>query len=172
MPIAPLPSLADTARVWVFGGSQPLLGPDADRLIGLVDDFVHYWAAHGSPVVGSRDWRYDRFLLVAADEEATGVSGCSIDSLFRALRAAEGELGVTLLNTSLVFFRDSMGIVHGVDRPRFRDLVRLGEIGHGTTVFDNTVGRLGAVRAGEWERPFSGSWQERAFRTPARVPLP
>lgn len=168
MPITPFPSAPDTARTWVFGASQPILGADAVRLLGRVDAFLRGWQAHGEPVVGTCDWRYDRFLLVAADEEATGVSGCSIDSLFRSLREVENEVGATLLDGSLVFYRDPAGAVLSVDRPRFRELVAVGDVGGTTIVFDNTVGSLGAVRRGEWERPFSGSWQERAFRK-ARV---
>ncbi len=76
----------------------------------------------------------------------------------------ENEIGATLLDGSLVFYRDPAGAVLSVDRPRFRELVASGDIVGTTIVFDNTVGSLGAVRRGEWERRFSGSWQERAFR--------
>ena len=164
MPITPFNSTPDNARVWVFGASQPILGDDAVRLLGRVDAFLRGWHAHGEPVVGSRDWRYDRFLLIAADEEATGVSGCSIDMLYRSLREMENEVGASLLDGSLVFHRDPSGAVLSVDRTRFRAMVAAGDVVGTTIVFDNTVGTMGAVRQGEWERRFSGSWQERAFR--------
>jgi hypothetical protein len=164
VPIFPFASAPDTARTWVFGASQPVLGDDAVRLLSRVDSFLRCWRAHGEPVVGACDWRYDRFLLIAADEHATGVSGCSIDSLFRSLGEVEDEVGATLLDGSLVFYRDPAGAVQSVDRPRFRELVALGEVAGTTIVFDNTVGSVGAIRRGEWERKFAGSWQERAFR--------
>ncbi len=110
MPITPFASTPDAARTWVFGTSQPVLGEDAVRLLARVDGFLRGWRAHGAPVVGACDWRYDRFLLIAADEEATGVSGCSIDSLFRSLREVENEVGATVLDGSLVPFD---GIVLG-----------------------------------------------------------
>jgi hypothetical protein len=168
VPIAPFNAAPDTARIWIFGASQPILGAEATRLLGHVEEFLRGWLAHGEPVVGACDWRYDRFLVVAADEEATGVSGCSIDSLFQTLRAVEDEVGSTLLDGSLVFCRDADGSVQAVTRPRFRELVAGGEVIGGTIVFDNTVASLGALRRGEWERRFSGSWQERAFRKARR----
>jgi len=163
VPIAHFPAVPDAARVWVFGASQPILGDDALSLLSRVEEFLRGWAAHGAPVVGACDWRYDRFLLIAADEEATGASGCSIDSLFRTLRNVEGEIGATLLDGSLVFYRDLAGTVQSLTRPHFRELVAAGDIVAKTIVFDNTVGTMGAVRRGEWERRFAGSWQERAF---------
>ena len=164
MPIVPFNTVPDSARAWIQAAAQPLLGADAERLFCRVETFLRSWAAHGAPVVGAFDWRYDRFLIVAADEAATGVSGCSLDALFRALKEAEAELGVTLLDSSLVFYRDLASAVQALPRADFRQLVEAGDVDARTIVFDNTVGSVGAIRSGDWERPFRGSWQERAFR--------
>jgi hypothetical protein len=37
------------------------------------------------------------------------------------------------------------------------------EVGEETMVFDNTARTVGALRAGEWERPFRESWHAKAF---------
>jgi hypothetical protein len=163
VPILPFDSMPDAARVWVFGTAQPVLGSAAERLVSVVDSFVHGWLAHGQPVVGGFDWRYDHFLLIAADEEATGVSGCSIDSLFRTLKQVEREEGITMLDSSLVWYRDSAGAVQSVTRAEFRELIAADEVGEDTIVFDNTVGSVGGVRGGGWERPAHTSWHGRAF---------
>jgi hypothetical protein len=155
--------MPDSARVWVFAAAQPVVGADAETLLVSVETFIRGWVAHGTPVVGGFDWRYDRFLVVAADEEATGVSGCSIDSLFRTLKGCEGALGVSLLDSSLVFYRDQAGAVQAAPRAEFRELVAAEDVMEDTVVFDNTVGILGGLRHGEWERPLSESWHARAF---------
>jgi hypothetical protein len=100
---------------------------------------------------------------VGADERATGVSGCSIDSLFHALAAAEGATGVTLRDSSLVFYRDAAGEVRSVPRPEFRRLAAAGEVADDTVVFDNTVTTAGDVRAGRWETRLRDAWHARAF---------
>lgn len=155
--------MPDAARVWVFAAPRALSEEEAARLLERVDDFLPRWHAHGHPVVGARDWRHDRFLLVAADEEATGVSGCSTDSLFRVLKEAEREIGTTLLDASRVWFRAADGEVASATRAEFREMVRRGEAGPETTVFDNTAASVGAVRSGAWERPLRESWHARAF---------
>ena len=163
MPPVLFNNLPDDARVWVFGAVQPVVGRDAERLIDAVETFVHGWVAHGEPVVGSCDWRYDHFLIVAADERATGVSGCSIDSLFRTLKALEAEIGASLLDSSPVWYRDSGGHVNAVSRREFRELIEADEVDGATIVFDNTVNTVGQIRHGERERPLSESWHARAF---------
>lgn len=155
--------LPDDARVWVFAASRPLAEAESAALLRGVDGFIEQWAAHGAPVRGARDWRDERFLLVGADERATGVSGCSIDSLFHALAAAEAATGVTLRDSSLVFFRDAAGEVRSVPRPEFRRMAAAGEVADDTVVFDNTVTTAGDVREGRWETRLRDAWHARAF---------
>lgn len=155
--------LPDDARLWVFAASRALTPEESASLLARVDDFLAGWHAHGHAVVGARDLRLDQFLLIAADERATGVSGCSIDSLYRVLQDAERDLQVGLLDSSLVFYRDGDGTVRAASRPDFRELLRDGGIDEDTPVFDNTVRSVGDVRNEAWEKPLRSSWHARAF---------
>lgn len=161
--------LPDDARLWVFAASRPLSAGESAALLERVNHFVSGWLAHGRPVVGAAELRHDRFLLVAADERATGVSGCSIDSLFHTLGGVEAEMGLTLRDAAAVLFRDASGEVRGATRPEFRELARGGAVDAETPVFDNTVSTVGALRAGEWERPLRESWHARAFPVGAKA---
>ena len=153
----PFASLPDAARLWVFSATDAVPPQASPGLLERVDAFLEEWHAHGHPVGGGRDWRYDRFLLIAADEEATGVSGCSTDSLFRVFKAAERELGISLLDSSRVWYRAGEEI-RSESRAEFRERSRRGEIGPETIVFDNTAATVGDVRGGRWERPLRDSW--------------
>jgi len=164
MPAVPFDRIPDDARLWVFATPRPLASGDADALLERVDAFLDGWAAHGAPVVGARDFRHGHFLLIAADERATGVSGCSIDSLFHALSDVERELGTDLRRTSsYVFYRDGSGNVESAERPAFRQLAAAGQVSEDTPVFDNTVGTVGDLRSGGWEKRFGDAWHARAF---------
>lgn len=156
--------MPDDARLWVFAAPTPLDERQERWLREHVEEFVEGWTAHGAPVAGAYDLRSDRFLLVAADEAATGVSGCSIDALTRTLKQAERELGISLLDAaSRVWYRDASGEVRATPRADFRERVRAGEITPDTAVFDNTAPTVGAVRGGRWERPMRESWHGKAF---------
>lgn len=155
--------LPGDARLWIFAASRVLSEAESEALLARVDHFVDGWLAHGHPVVGARDWRHDRFLLVGADERATGVSGCSIDSLFRVLKELEAELGAGLLDRAGVWFRAADGEIRAASRPEFRALLRSGEVGDDTVVFNNTITTVGELNAGRWEVPLRESWHAQAF---------
>lgn len=160
--------MPDSARVWVFGASQQLNGEVAQALGRSVESFISSWLAHGRPVHGAMDWRYGQFLIIVADEEASGVSGCSIDSLFRTLKALEEETGATLLDSSLVWYREGAGEIRAMPRPEFRRMAAAGSVTEETIVFDNTVASVGALRSGEWERRAGDSWHGKAFLAAGR----
>lgn len=157
--------MPDDARVWVFASGKPLDESQEEWLRGHVDGFVSSWVAHGDPVVGASELREHRFLFVAADEAATGVSGCSIDALTRTLKEAERSLGASLLDAaSKVWYRDQSGHVKTLSRSEFGEAVRNGSIDDDTIVFDNTAATVGAIRNGLWERKMKDSWHRRAFQ--------
>jgi hypothetical protein len=157
MPVVEIDDLPDDARTWVFGANNTLEAPVSATLLVEVDRFLSQWKAHGSPLTVGRDWKYGRFLTVAVDQSTAGASGCSIDGLFRALKALEPRLGASLVTSGLVFFRDENGTIQSVDRERFTALGAEGKIQPRTRVFDPTVTTLGEWRA-RFEMDAAKSW--------------
>src|SRR5678815_5444615 len=86
MPRIDFSLLPDDARLWIFAAAEPVIGDRAALLLARVDAYLEQWKAHGSPLTCSRDWREERFLAIAVDQQSTGASGCSIDALFRILQ--------------------------------------------------------------------------------------
>ncbi len=162
MPQVRFDELPEEARVWIFSAERTLDAGERDRLLAHVDRFIAQWAAHDTPLTAGRELRYDRFLFVAVDQRMAGPSGCSIDALVRQMKGLEQELGVELVNHAPVVFRAD-GEIRRVRRDQFAALASAGEVGPQTTVFDNTLTRLGDVRAGRWETPAASAWHGRAF---------
>ena len=162
MPRIAFDELPGDARVWIFAAARPLRPAEQDRLLAEVDRFIAGWGAHDAPLTAGRELRYDRFLFVAVDQRRVGPSGCSIDALVRAMKRLGRELGVELVDHAPVVFREGDEI-RRVARDEFGALAASGAVGPGTTVFDNTLTRLGDVRAGRWETPAANSWHARAF---------
>jgi hypothetical protein len=157
MPLVEFEDLPDSARTWVFGADRSLDQGATDLLLGEVDRFLSQWHAHGSPLAAARDWKYGRFLTVAVDQSTAGASGCSIDGLFRSLKAMEPRLGASLVTSGLVFYRGKRGSIETVDRERFTALSAEGKINRKTRVFDPTVTTLGEWRA-RFELDAAQSW--------------
>ena len=144
-------TLSDDAPVWIFGISPSLDEAGSARLLQQVDAFLENWAAHHVPITGARELVEGSFLVIAADENREK-SGCSIDRMFGTLRSLEQELGVTILDSGRVFYRDADGI-RALPRASFRTAATVD-----TPVFDVTAERLGEVRSGSWERRAADSW--------------
>jgi hypothetical protein len=163
MPLVAFEKLPDDARTWVFGADRTLNDQQSQQLTQEVDRFLPTWNAHGSPLTVGRDWRYGRFLTIAVDQSTAGASGCSIDGLFRTLKAIEPALGASLVTSGLVFFRDAKGAVQSIDRQKFSELGAEGTLSPQTTVFDPTVTTAGEWRA-RFELPLGDSWHAKLLR--------
>jgi hypothetical protein len=167
MPRTEFTTLPDSARLWVFACDPAPTAASAGDLLASVDDFLDQWQAHGNPLTCARDWRDGRFLAVAVDQSSAGASGCSIDGLFRTLRAMESSMGSRFVGGGSVFFRDASGEVRCVTRDEFSSLAAGGTVSHDTHVFDASIITAEAwrdnfeVRAGE-------SWHAALF--PKRIP--
>ena len=157
MPLVKIEDLPNDARIWVFGSDRTLDAGASDTLLKEVDRFLPQWKAHGAPLTVGKDWKYGRFLTVAVDQSTAGASGCSIDGLFRTLKALEPKLGASLVTSGLIFFRDEKGAIESVDREEFTALGGGGKIGPETQVFDPTVTTLGEWKA-RFELNVGDSW--------------
>ncbi len=158
--------LPDGARLWIFGVSRPLADDEVERLLGAVDAFLDGWKAHGHPLAAARRWQDDRFLMVAVDDRVAVPSGCSIDALIRILRGLEEELGIQLVGSAPLWYRDrESGAPERIERPAFRAAASAGLITDQTRVFDLTLTRVGELREGKWERPVAESWHREFLKT-------
>ena len=164
MPLVSIENLPDDSRTWVFGADKTLTATQARALLAEVDRYLAQWRAHGAPLTVGRDFTDGRFLIVAVDQTTEGASGCSIDGLFRALKALGSQLGASLVTSGLVFYRDKEGSVNSVDRAQFSALAAGGEISSATRVFDPTVTTLGEWRA-RFEMSAADSWHAGLMHT-------
>lgn len=159
MPRTDISRLSDDANIWIFPITPALADPDA--MLRRVDAFLDSWAAHDVPVLAARELRENRFLIVAADKDAEK-SGCSIDRLFALVRMMERDLGISMLDASVVYYRDAEGVVRDSKRSELRERAN-----ESTIVFDTTAPTLGDLRRGTWERPARDSWHASLLRRSA-----
>jgi hypothetical protein len=157
MPRVEFEQLPDHARVWLFASDRPLTGDEARTLLSEVDGFLATWKAHGAPLRSAREWRDDRFLAIGVDPSAEQASGCSIDGLFRGLRALETTLGTTLVAGGRIFYRDSNGTPQVAQRRAVAELAATGQISDETTVFDTALTEARSYRE-RFETPARDTW--------------
>ena len=156
--LAPLSSLPETSRIWIFAADRPLTAGEATELLAVLDPYLEQWKAHGAPVRAARELRDSHFLVIAADPEVTAPSGCSIDDMTRTMKTLGARFGVDFFAAMRVYHRAATGEVRVTDRATFRTLAATGAITPATTAFDLGLTTLADLRAGRFEQPVSASW--------------
>lgn len=157
MPIEKFETLPDSAQVWVYGADRDIDAGAEKKLLDAADEFLGTWKAHGVALHAARSWEDGRFLTIAVDREREGASGCSIDVLYRALKALESSIGAKIVTSGLVYYRAKDGTIRAVSRDEFSELAGRGEISGDTEVFDLTVTTLGEWR-GRFRSRVADSW--------------
>ena len=70
----------------------------------MLQDFVTGWNSHGDPVKGYANLFFGQFIILMADETATGVSGCSTDTSVRLIKSIEQQFNVQLFDRQSLAF--------------------------------------------------------------------
>lgn len=95
---------SDGSRVWIYQSNRLFSLHEALQIEDLLNDFVSNWQSHGVPVKGYANLFFGQFVVLMADETATGVSGCSTDSSVRLVKKIEELFNVQLFNRQLLAF--------------------------------------------------------------------
>jgi hypothetical protein len=92
------------SRVWVYQSSRLFSLSEALEIETLMEQFVSQWNSHGSPVKGYANLFFGQFVILMADETASGVSGCSTDSSVRLIKQFETRFNVNMFDRQMLAF--------------------------------------------------------------------
>jgi hypothetical protein len=95
---------ADSSRVWIYQSSRLFLMSEAFEMEDMLNAFVANWKSHGDEVKGYANLFFGQFIVLMADESATGVSGCSTDSSVRLIKEIEQKFNVQLFERQTLAF--------------------------------------------------------------------
>lgn len=145
-----------SSRVWVYQSSRLFGMGEAFDIEEMLKVFTSQWQSHGSPVKGAGYLFFGQFIILMADEKATGVSGCSTDSSVRLIKQIEQRFGVNLFDrTTLAFvIKDKIQLL---PLSQLTYAVENGFIGPDTLYFNNMVQSKKELEQ-EWIIPVSRSW--------------
>ena len=95
---------ADSSRVWIYQSSRLFFISEALEMEDMLNDFASNWKSHGRPVKGFANLFFGRFIVLMADESATGVSGCSTDSSVHLIKSIEEKYKVQMFDRQSLAF--------------------------------------------------------------------
>lgn len=77
---------------------------EALEMEDMLNDFVARWNSHGARVKGYANLFFGRFIIIMADETATGVSGCSTDSSVHLIKSIGQKFNVQMFDRQNLAF--------------------------------------------------------------------
>ena len=149
-------TFSDSSRVWIYQSSRVFTLSEALTIEKILEDFTADWKSHGTPVKGFGTMFFGQFIVLMADEEVTGVSGCSTDSSVRLIKALEEEFKVSMFDRmNLAFYINEK--VQLLPFSQLNYAIEKAFIDKETLFFDNTVLTKAAL-LDRWITPLSASW--------------
>lgn len=94
----------DSSKVWIYQSNRLFTIAEALEMEEMLTAFAASWKSHGEEVKGYANLFFGKFIVVMADETATGVSGCSTDSSVRVIKDIEQRFNVNLFDRQMLAF--------------------------------------------------------------------
>jgi hypothetical protein len=150
------------SRVWVYQSSRLFTLSEALAIEELLNEFSSKWLSHGVPVKGAGYLFFGQFIILMADERATGVSGCSTDSSVRLIKDIEQRFGVNMFDrTTLAFVvKDKIQLL---PLSQLQYAFGNGFINSDTLYFNNLVQTKDELE-NHWIVPIKNSWLDNRLK--------
>ena len=147
------------SRVWIYQSSRLFTIHEALQIEELLTGFTAKWLSHGVPVKGAGYLFFGQFIILIADEQASGVSGCSTDSSVRLIKDIEQRFDVNMFDrTTLAFVvKDKTQLL---PLSQLQYAVDNGFINADTLYFNNLVQTKEELE-NNWIVPIKNSWLTR-----------
>ncbi|HQW68390.1 MAG TPA: ABC transporter ATPase [Flavobacterium sp.] len=157
----PFENLPEDSKIWIYQSNRKFSDEEMTEIEGDLKTFVENWAAHGTSLEASYLLKYNRFIILAVNQEVQQATGCSIDSSVAFIQSLEQKYQVDLLDKMNVTFRNGEHIAHKslID---FKRMAKEKAVTGNTIVFNNLVNSIEEFNE-NWEVPADESWHSRFF---------
>lgn len=157
----PFDTLPEDSRIWIYQSNRKLSDQEVAEIESELTTFIENWSAHGTPLTASFLLQYQRFIILAVNQETQAVTGCSIDASVAFIQQLEQRYAIDLLDKMNVTFRQGEYITHKTLLD-FKKMVKEKSVSSHTIVFNNLVNTIEEWKE-SWEVPAAESWHSRFF---------
>ncbi len=154
------------SRVWIYQSNRLFSMSEALQIEEMMSQFTHNWLSHGVPVKGAAHLFFGQFMVLMADETATGISGCSTDSSVRLIKEIEKVFGVNMFDrTTLAFVVKDKSDSYRIQLLPISQLQYAIDNGFisGETLYFNNLVQSKEELENNWIIPVKNSWLAKRF---------
>ncbi len=156
-------SLPKNSRIWIFPSSEEIDFRKKIKIRERLVKFISDWTSHNKNIQAGFELPYNRFIVIALNQNLHNASGCSIDALMNLIQIFEKEFNMILLDRMNVLYRDKKKKIEYSTLKDFIKMVKSKSINSKTIVFNNLVINKEEYMK-SWEVPAFNSWHSRYFK--------
>ncbi|MFZ4670643.1 MAG: ABC transporter ATPase [Flavobacterium sp.] len=157
----PFENLPEDSKIWIYQSNCKFSDDEITEIESDLKIFIENWSAHGTTLEASYIIKYNRFIILAVNQEVQQATGCSIDASVAFIQNLEQKYQVILLDKMNVTFKNGDHIAHKslID---FKRMAKEKAVTVNTIVFNNLVNSIEEFND-NWEVPAGESWHSRFF---------
>lgn len=157
----PFENLPLESKIWIYQSNRKFSDDEISEIDNALQLFLQNWAAHGTSLEASYQLKYNRFIILAVNQEVQNATGCSIDASVQFIQGLEKKYNVDLLDKMNVTFKLGDHVAHKtlID---FKKMAKDKAVTENTIVFNNLVNSIEEWNE-NWEVPAGESWHSRFF---------
>ena len=154
-------TLPSHSRIWIYQSDRKFSEEEISEIEEKLESFIESWSAHGQSLEASYLLKYERFIIIAVNQDVQAVTGCSIDASVQFIQSLEQKFNVDLMDRMNVTFKTGEYIAYKslID---FKKMAKAKSVSPSTIVFNNLVNTIEEWQD-FWEVPASESWHNRFF---------
>ena len=131
-------TMPDDSRIWIYQSNRDFneseIGVIKDKTISFLDN----WQAHGKDLECSYSIIDKRFIILAVNESANPIGGCSIDFSLQLIKDISNTIGIDLLNRLVVNYRlDNR--VESLSLSDLKNKIKDGDFSPETIIFNTAI---------------------------------
>ena len=159
--LKPFNELSEESKIWIYQSNRKFSDAEFAEIETSLQNFLGNWAAHGTSLECGYELKYNRFIIIAVDQENQIATGCSIDASVQFIQSLEAKYSVDLLDKMNVTFKNGEHIAHKslID---FKKMAKDKAVTENTVVFNNLVNNIEEYNE-SWETIACESWHSRFF---------
>ncbi|PKP17973.1 MAG: ABC transporter ATPase [Bacteroidetes bacterium HGW-Bacteroidetes-23] len=157
----PFENLPEESRIWIYQSNRKFSDEEVAEIESDLQSFVEDWAAHGTSLEASFITKYNRFIILAVNQDVQQATGCSIDKSVEFIQSLEQKYKVDLLDKMNVTYKQGEFLTHK-SLLDFKRMAKEKAVSANTIVFNNLVNTIEEWKE-SWEVPAEDSWHSRFF---------
>lgn len=155
-------TIPNYCKLWVFPSSRKFYPQEIADLQQRIEAFLTNWTNEGNPIECSYSLKYDRFIVITANDAEISLTLKAHDDLTAFILGLEAIYNIVLLDKINVCYKQG-AFVQYKDLIAFKKMMKNNGVSKKTTVFDNMITTKEELE-NDWEINIMDSWLGRLLK--------